>query len=127
MLPALRAEVGHVGTHDEPIPAQAFSSARKTCFHPQQPATITIMPSTITIDAAGRLVVPLPVRRRLRLVAGSRLRITEGPQSILLEPEHEEARIEEKGGILVVGGRLHGTVPDHRDVRHDRLERLARS
>ena len=97
------------------------------CFHPQQPAIITIMPSTITIDAAGRLVVPLPVRRRLRLVAGSRLRITEGPQSILLEPEHEEARIEEKGGILVVGGRLHGTVPDHRDVRHDRLERLARS
>jgi hypothetical protein len=28
---------------------------------------------------------------------------------------------------LVVGGRLHGTVPDHRDVRHDRLEKLARS
>ena len=70
--------------------------------HPRLPAIITIMPSTITIDAAGRLVVPLPVRRRLRLVAGSRLRITEGPHSILLEPEYEEARIEEKGGILVV-------------------------
>ena len=97
------------------------------CPYPRPPAIITIMPSTITIDAAGRLVVPLPVRRRLHLVAGSRLRITEGPHSILLEPEHEEARIEEKGGILVVGGRLHGTVPDHRDVRHDRLERLARS
>jgi len=53
------------------------------------------------------------------------LRITEGPRSITLEPEHEEARLEEKGGILVVGGRLHGTVPDHRDVRQDRLEKLA--
>jgi AbrB family looped-hinge helix DNA binding protein len=84
------------------------------------------MPSTITIDAAGRLVVPLPVRRRLRLVAGSRLRITEGPKSILLEPEHEEARIEEKRGILVVGGTLYGDLPDHRDVRQDRLDRLAR-
>ena len=57
------------------------------------------MPSTITIDATGRVVVPLPVRRRLQLVAGSRLRITEGPRSITLEPEHEEARLEEKGGI----------------------------
>ena len=93
---------------------------------PLLPSSITIMPSTITIDAAGRVVVPLPVRRRLRLVAGSRLRITEGPQSITLEPEHDEARIEDKGGILVVGGRLDGTVPDHRDVRHDRLEKLAR-
>ena len=100
---------------------------KRACSRPKPPATIAIMPSTITIDAAGRLVVPLPVRRRLRLVAGSRLRITEGPRSILLEPEHEEARIEDKGGILVVGGRLHGTVPDHRDVRHDRLEKLARS
>jgi len=84
------------------------------------------MPSTIAIDAAGRLVVPLAVRRRLRLVAGSRLRVTEGPGSILLEPEHEEARVEEKGGILVVGGQLHGDWPDHRDVRQDRLEKLAR-
>ena len=84
------------------------------------------MPSTITIDAAGRLVVPLPVRRRLRLVAGSRLRITEGPRSILLEPEHQEARIEEKDGILAVGGRLHGDWSDHRDVRQDRLDKLAR-
>ena len=48
------------------------------------------------------MACPHPVHRRLRLVAGSRLRITEGPRSILLEPEHEEARIEEKGGILVV-------------------------
>jgi AbrB family looped-hinge helix DNA binding protein len=84
------------------------------------------MPSTITIDATGRLVVPLPVRRRLRLVAGSRLRITEGPGSILLEPEYDEARIEEKDGILVVGGRLEGHLPDHRDVRQDRLDSLAR-
>jgi len=84
------------------------------------------MPSTITIDAAGRLVVPLPVRRRLRLTAGSRLRITEGPESIILEPEHDEARIEEEHGILVVGGRLAGNLPDHRDIRHERLDRLAR-
>jgi len=84
------------------------------------------MPLTVTIDAAGRLVVPMPVRRHLRLVAGSRLRITECPGSILLEPEHEEPRMQEKHGILVVGGQLEGDLPDHRDLRDDRLNKLAR-
>jgi AbrB family looped-hinge helix DNA binding protein len=84
------------------------------------------MPLTVTIDGAGRLVVPLPVRRHLRLVAGSRLRITEGPESILLEPEYEEPRMQEKHGILVVGGQLQGDLPDHRDIRQDRLNQLAR-
>jgi AbrB family looped-hinge helix DNA binding protein len=84
------------------------------------------MPLTVTIDGAGRLVVPLPVRRRLRLVAGSRLRITEKHDSILLEPEHGEPRIQEEHGILVVGGQLQGDLPDHRDGREERLNKLAR-
>lgn len=97
------------------------------CVLPRRrhPGTITIMALTVTIDAAGRLVVPLPVRRHLRLVAGSRLRITESRDSILLEPEHEEPRIQEEHGILVVGGQLQGDLPDHRDIRQDRLNQLA--
>jgi AbrB family looped-hinge helix DNA binding protein len=84
------------------------------------------MPLTVTIDGAGRLVVPLPVRRRLHLVPGSRLRLTEAPESIILEPEDNQPQLAEKHGILVVGGQLHGDLPDHRELRQDRIEKLAR-
>jgi hypothetical protein len=34
--------------------------------------------------------------------------------------------MQEKHGILVVGGQLEGDLPDHRDLRDDRLNKLAR-
>lgn len=42
---------------------------------------------SITIDAAGRVVIPQPVRRRLGLNAGSRLDVEEIDGGIVLRPE----------------------------------------
>ena len=79
----------------------------------------------ITIDAAGRLVIPKDVRDRLRLRGGSRLRLIEAEARIVLEPEPVEVVIREKAGILVLSGDLEGEVPDHRLVRQERLDRPA--
>lgn len=40
----------------------------------------------ITIDAAGRMVIPLPIRRRLGLQAGSRLSIEEIDGGLVIRP-----------------------------------------
>jgi AbrB family looped-hinge helix DNA binding protein len=40
----------------------------------------------VTIDAAGRLVIPLAIRRRLGLEAGSKLEIDEVDGGVLLRP-----------------------------------------
>jgi AbrB family looped-hinge helix DNA binding protein len=88
--------------------------------------TITIMAMTVTIDGAGRLVVPLEVRKRLNLRNGSRLSLVADEDRILLEPERTEAVSVERGGVLVLQGELDGEMPDHRRLREDRLGRLAK-
>lgn len=80
------------------------------------------MGSTVTIDDAGRLVIPQAIRQRLHLHAGTRLRLTERDSQIVLEPEHVEAQLKEKSGLLLVAGQLEGPVPDHRDLRDERLD-----
>lgn len=85
----------------------------------------TIMASTVTIDDAGRLVIPQAIRQRLHLQAGSRLLLTERDSQIILEAEPSEARLIEVSGVLVVAGELEGTIPDHRDLRSERLDHLA--
>ena len=47
------------------------------------------MISAITMDGAGRIVLPSDVRRRLNLSAGSRLRLTVVAERIELTPEAE--------------------------------------
>lgn len=88
--------------------------------------TITIMAMTVTIDGAGRLVVPLEVRKRLNLRNGSRLSLVADEDRILLEPERTESLATERGGILVLQGELAGEMPDHRRVREERLGRLTK-
>jgi AbrB family looped-hinge helix DNA binding protein len=86
------------------------------------------MEEIITIDGAGRLVVPRAMRARLGLRKGSRLRVREeGGERLVLEPVAEEAAPEDMDGLLVIRGRLGGAVPDHRDQRADRIARLGGS
>jgi AbrB family looped-hinge helix DNA binding protein len=84
------------------------------------------MAMTVTIDGAGRLVVPLEVRKRLNLRNGSRLSLVADEDRILLEPERTQAASVERGGILVLLGEIEGEMPDHRRLREDRLGRLAK-
>lgn len=52
----------------------------------------------VTIDAAGRLVIPKQVRARLGLEAGSALELDEVGDHVELRPAGREVRIEELDG-----------------------------
>jgi AbrB family looped-hinge helix DNA binding protein len=85
------------------------------------------MEITITIDAAGRIVVPSAIRTRLGLEAGSRLLLREeAGNRLVLEPAADAAVPVEADGILVIRGRLAGEIPDHRAQRGQRIRSLGR-
>jgi AbrB family looped-hinge helix DNA binding protein len=80
------------------------------------------MEKIITIDAAGRLVVPKPMRLELGLREGSRLRVREeAGRRLVLEPVAENAVPVDVDGVLVVRGQLRGKLPDHRTLRQERI------
>jgi len=54
-----------------------------------------------TIDAAGRIVVPKPLRDALGITAGSRLEVTLYGAGIQLIPTQRTARLVEVDGVLV--------------------------
>jgi AbrB family looped-hinge helix DNA binding protein len=63
------------------------------------------MTATITIDAAGRLVLPKAMRDRLHLRAGARLKADVVADKIELTPEPDaDVRIERRGKRLVIVG-----------------------
>ena len=86
------------------------------------------MEDIVTIDRAGRLVVPKAIRGRLQLRPGTRLRVREeGGRQLVLEPIAEESVPIEVEGLLVIRGRLIGEIPDHREQRADRIRSLGGS
>jgi AbrB family looped-hinge helix DNA binding protein len=63
------------------------------------------MTDTVTIDAAGRLVLPKAFRDRLHLEAGTKLRASIVADRIELTPEADERiRVVRKGKRLVIAG-----------------------
>ncbi|MCK6527244.1 AbrB/MazE/SpoVT family DNA-binding domain-containing protein [Myxococcota bacterium] len=76
-------------------------------------------PLTITIDAAGRLVIPAAVRRELAIVGGTELAVEVEGGVIHLRPTGSAA-LARRGRRIVVRSALTGPVPDHRDVRDER-------
>ncbi|MCC7534625.1 MAG: AbrB/MazE/SpoVT family DNA-binding domain-containing protein [Deltaproteobacteria bacterium] len=82
------------------------------------------MADVVTIDAAGRLVIPKAIRARLQLRDGSRLEIREEGGRILLEQVADAGVPVEVEGLLVIRGRLLREVPDHRELRADRIRSL---
>jgi len=67
---------------------------------------------SITIDAAGRLVIPKAIRDEFHLVAGSALEISKEAGGILLKLADSEPRLVRKNGLLV----HHGTQVVELDV-----------
>ena len=89
--------------------------------------TITngIVVDVITIDAAGRLVVPKALRERLRLHAGARLEIHEEEGRLVLCPQRPGPRMVERRGLPAVDLGLGEAVDfDHGADREDRIGRL---
>lgn len=77
-------------------------------------------PITVTMDAAGRLVIPAVVRRELALVGGAELVVDVQGGTIHLRPA-SGAVVTTRGRRLVVRSALTGPVPDHRELREARI------
>jgi AbrB family looped-hinge helix DNA binding protein len=80
---------------------------------------------SLTIDQAGRVVVPKSLRDELGLESGQRLtaRVTDG--RLELEPLPLEARLVERDGILVIEA-LELTTPMNRDQVREIIESVRR-
>jgi len=58
----------------------------------------------LTIDGAGRIVLPQPIRRQFHLIRGSTLDVEIEPEAIVLRPHTRHAGLTEQGGLLVHEG-----------------------
>lgn len=54
-----------------------------------------------TIDEVGRIVLPKPLRDRLRLMPGTKVDVSEYGDGLHLTPVSRTARVEEREGRLV--------------------------
>lgn len=54
-----------------------------------------------TVDEVGRIVLPKPLRDRLRLIAGTKVDVSEYGDGLHIAPLSRTARIEERDGRLV--------------------------
>jgi AbrB family looped-hinge helix DNA binding protein len=59
------------------------------------------MNATITVDNAGRVVLPKPVRDELQLAAGDALKLELSNDSIILRPMRGIAGMRQKEGVWV--------------------------
>ncbi len=66
------------------------------------------MNTEISIDKAGRLVLPQSVRRLFHLAAGDRLDLEILPDGILLRSHSRQAHLVEENGLLVHEGEAIG-------------------
>ena len=57
---------------------------------------------TLTIDGAGRVVIPKPLRDKLGLHAGSTLEVLETPEGVTLKPAEQKSGLARKGRFLVI-------------------------
>ena len=82
----------------------------------------------VTIDAAGRIVVPKSLRDRYRLHEGSTLEIEASTSSFVLRPLTQNPAIVLRDGLLVYVGEVPRSVRQDKlveDLREDRLDEIA--
>ena len=60
---------------------------------------------TITIDGAGRVVIPKEIRNQLNLVTGSELEVEVTGLGICLTTTSSETKLVEKRGVLIFDGK----------------------
>jgi AbrB family looped-hinge helix DNA binding protein len=80
------------------------------------------MTTTLTIDKAGRVVLPKPVRDALQISPGDALELESSDDHIILRPAQGNARIFKKQGMLV----LHSDAPIPPNVVEDTIRRVRR-
>jgi AbrB family looped-hinge helix DNA binding protein len=60
-----------------------------------------VVNANITIDKAGRIVLPKPVRQKLQLAPGDQLSIESDDDRIILRPSRGTAQLRKKRGVWV--------------------------
>lgn len=83
---------------------------------------------TLTIDKAGRMILPKPVRDRLGLREGSRLELLETADGLVLRHADDEPAMVKKDGMWVHMGQLpagYDILNSVRDLQDDRIRKLA--
>lgn len=75
---------------------------------------------TVTIDKAGRVVIPKSIRDRLNLVPGSELGIDVKGNEINLAVNSTESRLKEKRGVLIFDGRSDSDLDIAEFINHER-------
>lgn len=82
------------------------------------------MVARLTIDRAGRIVLPKPLRDELRLEAGDTLEVESTGEEITLRPSRGQANLRKKNGVWVyrAGEPLSDAAVKKtvRQVRHER-------
>jgi AbrB family looped-hinge helix DNA binding protein len=63
---------------------------------------MAFMTTTLTVDKAGRVVLPKPVRDELQLSAGDSLEVESSEDQIVLRPVRGTAGLRKKQGIWVL-------------------------
>lgn len=83
----------------------------------------------LTIDSAGRIVVPQGIRKRFGLNPGSRLELdVSGGNAITLRPADEKPSLNMEDGLYVHEGILeYGTLSDTSDTINDLREQRTRA
>ncbi len=82
---------------------------------------------TLTIDGAGRIVIPKPVRDKLGLRAGSTLEVVETAEGVTLKPAERESPFAMVDGQLVITAKLPPGFDIVKAIAEEREERDRRN
>jgi len=84
------------------------------------------MTSKLTLDKAGRVVIPKPLRLELHLGPGDMLELETQGEQITLRPVRPQALLKKERGVWVYQGEpAHASIPDLIDrQRETRLREL---
>ena len=86
-----------------------------------------IMDTTVTLDKAGRVVIPKPLREELHLGPGDRLQLETEGEKMTLRPVRTTAPLRKERGVWVyrTGFPLSAAATDHvlRETREERVRR----
>jgi AbrB family looped-hinge helix DNA binding protein len=93
------------------------------------PLYVTTMSTTVTLDKAGRVVIPKTLRDELRLEAGDTLQLESEGEQVTLRPVRSATPLRKEHGVWVfrtgkkLSASVTGKVLQESRARHDRENR----